>query len=94
MDATLILNEIQFIGGLAGDALDAMKESIANGLIEGFKYIVGCTAQVVVEIAEICIYAYEVICACSKDAADKSKMIKYILIRLGAGTIVKFVRLM
>ena len=94
MDATLILNETQFIGGLTGDVLDSMKESIANGIIEGFKYIVGCAAQVVVEIAEICIYAYEVICTCSKNTADKSKMIKYILIRLGAGTIVKFVRIM
>lgn len=88
----LSLNKIEIVGGLVGDALDNVSSSITNGIIDGFKYVLGCTAQLVIEISTVCVMACEIIFCASKESKDKGKIVKYILIRLGAGIVARFVQ--
>ena len=86
----LLFEEIQqteLVGGLVGDAIKNVSDSVWQGMVYGFKYICLISSNVISQLSGLATIGSEAVYFASKDGRDKGKIVKYIVIYLGACTV-------
>ena len=86
----LLFEEVQqteIVGGLVGDAIKNASDTVWQGIVYGFKYICLVGSNVVTQLAGLATIGEEAVYFASKDSRDKGRIVKYIVIYLGACTV-------
>ena len=85
--------DMKIVGGLVGDALDNAGKAITNGIVEGFKIVVGTSAIIIERFSEYAVYVTLIMFFAGKEERLKGKLIKYLAIFGGALYIEKVISL-